>query len=67
MYDGKIYYTPLRKKWFYEVIITNIKIDNESLAMDCKEVSGLISFIMVFCVCKKVFCVCFSKNSIIAM
>lgn len=37
LYDGKIYYTPLRKKWFYEVIITNIKIDNESLAMDCKE------------------------------
>lgn len=34
---GKIYYTPLRKKWFYEVVITNMKVDNESLGLDCKE------------------------------
>ncbi|PIK41712.1 putative beta-secretase 1 [Apostichopus japonicus] len=39
LYKGKIFYTPLREKWFYEVVITNIKIDNQSLGMDCKEVS----------------------------
>ncbi|XP_071844093.1 beta-secretase 1-like [Apostichopus japonicus] len=37
LYKGKIFYTPLREKWFYEVVITNIKIDNQSLGMDCKE------------------------------
>lgn len=37
LYTGNIEYTPIRKEWFYEVIITNLKVGNDSLGLDCKE------------------------------
>ncbi|XP_072166292.1 beta-secretase-like [Diadema setosum] len=37
LYHGDIQYTPIRRDWFYEVIMTDMKVDNTSLGMDCKE------------------------------
>ena len=39
LYFGDIWYATVYKEWYYEVVITNIAVDDNSLAMDCKEVS----------------------------
>lgn len=41
LYRGIIWYTPIRKEWYYEVIIVKIDINGQDLQMDCKEVRGL--------------------------
>ena len=40
LYDGEMLYTPIVKKWYYEVIITDIAVNTmqESLGLDCKKV-----------------------------
>ncbi|XP_074832877.1 beta-secretase 1 isoform X2 [Carettochelys insculpta] len=37
LYFGSIWYTPIRKEWYYEVIIVKIEINGQDLKMDCKE------------------------------
>ncbi|XP_054760165.2 beta-secretase-like [Lytechinus pictus] len=37
LYNGTMQYSPLRDEWFYEVIMTDIKVGNDSLNLDCKE------------------------------
>ncbi|KAM8927277.1 beta-secretase 1 [Pelodytes ibericus] len=37
LYMGSIWYTPIRKEWYYEVIIVKIEINGLDLGMDCKE------------------------------
>jgi len=39
LYDGDLLYVPLRREWYYEVIITDITVNDASLRLDCKEVS----------------------------
>lgn len=38
LHGGSIWYTPIRKEWYYEVIIVRIEINSQDLQMDCKEV-----------------------------
>ena len=38
LYEGDLLYTPVVKKWYYEVVITDIAVGGESLALDCKKV-----------------------------
>lgn len=45
LYKGDMLYTPIVKKWYYEVVITDIAVDGESLNLDCKKV-GRESFDM---------------------
>ncbi|CAH8462864.1 unnamed protein product [Heterobilharzia americana] len=33
------YFTPIRKAWYYEIILTNLIISNQSLITDCKELN----------------------------
>ncbi|KAJ1190025.1 hypothetical protein NDU88_006765 [Pleurodeles waltl] len=37
LYTGSIWYTPIRKEWYYEVVIVRIEINGQDLKMDCKE------------------------------
>lgn len=37
---GDIWYTPIRKEWYYEVIIVKLEVNGQDLNMDCKEVRG---------------------------
>ncbi|MGH0153412.1 UNVERIFIED_CONTAM: hypothetical protein FKN15_073397 [Acipenser sinensis] len=37
LHIGSIWYTPIRKEWYYEVIIVKIEINGQDLKMDCKE------------------------------
>ncbi|XP_030832893.1 beta-secretase isoform X1 [Strongylocentrotus purpuratus] len=37
LYHGTMQYAPLRDEWFYEVIMTDIRVGNDSLGLDCKE------------------------------
>ncbi|XP_028405521.1 beta-secretase 1-like [Dendronephthya gigantea] len=39
LYDGEMLYTPIVKKWYYEVVITDIAVNTmqESLGLDCKK------------------------------
>ena len=41
LYDGEMLYTPIVKKWYYEVVVTNIAVNTmqESLGLDCKKVN----------------------------
>lgn len=39
LYVGEIWYTPIRREWYYEVIIVRIEVNGQDLNMDCKEVS----------------------------
>lgn len=41
LYVGKIWYTPIRREWYYEVIIVRIKVNEQDLNMDCKEVKPI--------------------------
>lgn len=40
LYVGDIWYTPIRKEWYYEVIIVKLEVNGQDLNMDCKEVSS---------------------------
>lgn len=40
LYVGDIWYTPIRKEWYYEVIIVKLEVNGQDLNMDCKEVTG---------------------------
>lgn len=37
LYTGNIFYSPIVKEMYYEVVISDIAVNNVSLAMDCKE------------------------------
>uniref|UniRef100_A0A493SSK2 Beta-secretase 1 n=1 Tax=Anas platyrhynchos platyrhynchos TaxID=8840 RepID=A0A493SSK2_ANAPP len=37
LYVGDIWYTPIRKEWYYEVIIVRLEVNGQDLNMDCKE------------------------------
>ncbi|XP_074783315.1 beta-secretase 1 isoform X3 [Athene noctua] len=37
LYVGDIWYTPIRKEWYYEVIIVKLEVNGQDLHMDCKE------------------------------
>lgn len=41
LHIGSIWYTPIRKEWYYEVIIVKMEINGQDLKMDCKEVTGV--------------------------
>jgi hypothetical protein len=65
LFKGDLLYTPIVKKWYYEVVITDIAVDGESLDLDCKKVihiniiSGLkaAAFVCVFISCTLFFLV----------
>lgn len=42
LYEGDLLYTPVVKKWYYEVVITDIAVGGESLNLDCKKVNKII-------------------------
>ena len=48
LYEGDLLYTPVVKKWYYEVVITDIAVGGESLNLDCKKVSCYMSEINTF-------------------
>ncbi|KAJ6653189.1 hypothetical protein lerEdw1_010062 [Lerista edwardsae] len=49
LYRGVIWYTPIRKEWYYEVVIVKIDINGQDLQMDCKEVGqGLQAWARVY-------------------
>ncbi|KAL3885749.1 hypothetical protein ACJMK2_025791 [Sinanodonta woodiana] len=37
LHIGPIFYTPIYKTWYYEVIILDVQVGGVSLSMDCKE------------------------------
>ncbi|XP_046891723.1 beta-secretase 1 [Hypomesus transpacificus] len=37
LYVGDLWYTPIRREWYYEVIIVRIEVNGQDLSMDCKE------------------------------
>ena len=37
LYKGDMLYTPIVKKWYYEVIITDISVNGNSLGINCKK------------------------------
>uniref|UniRef100_A0A8C8G3C3 Beta-secretase 1 n=1 Tax=Oncorhynchus tshawytscha TaxID=74940 RepID=A0A8C8G3C3_ONCTS len=37
LYVGDLWYTPIRREWYYEVIIVRIEVNGQDLNMDCKE------------------------------
>jgi len=41
LHGGDVFYTPIHREWYYEVVVTDIQVNNVSLDMDCKEVSGV--------------------------
>lgn len=41
LYTGRIFYTPIVREMYYEVVISDISVAGTSLSMDCKEVSPL--------------------------
>lgn len=43
LYEGDLLYTPVVKKWYYEVVITDIAVGGESLNLDCKKVKIIYS------------------------
>ena len=38
LYVGDLLYVPVRREWYYEVIIVDIMVNDVSLGLDCKEV-----------------------------
>jgi len=40
LYVGDLLYVPIRREWYYEVIIMDIAVNDISLGLDCKEVSS---------------------------
>lgn len=39
-----VYYTPIRKAWYYEIILTNLLINEYSIVDNCKEVNSSSCF-----------------------
>ncbi|XP_063439902.1 beta-secretase 1-like [Mytilus trossulus] len=37
LYKGDIYYTPIHKQWYYDIVIVDLKVGGTSLNLDCKE------------------------------
>ncbi|XP_036381529.1 beta-secretase 1-like [Megalops cyprinoides] len=37
LFVGEFWYTPVRREWYYEVIIVRIDVNGQDLGMDCKE------------------------------
>ncbi|CAG2257140.1 BACE1 [Mytilus edulis] len=37
LYKGDIYYTPIHKQWYYDIVIVDVKVGGTSLNLDCKE------------------------------
>jgi len=37
LYKGDMLYTPIVKKWYYEVIITDFTVNGDSLGLNCKK------------------------------
>ncbi|CAH8443006.1 unnamed protein product [Dicrocoelium dendriticum] len=37
--NGPIFFTPIRQAWFYEVVLTDLRINNHSVVDDCKELN----------------------------
>ena len=37
LYKGDIYYTPINKQWYYDVVVVDVKVNDKSLNLDCKE------------------------------
>ncbi|XP_068936018.1 beta-secretase 1 isoform X1 [Petaurus breviceps papuanus] len=37
LYVGSLWYTPIRREWYYEVVIVRVEINGQDLKMDCKE------------------------------
>ncbi|XP_064650764.1 beta-secretase 1-like isoform X2 [Lineus longissimus] len=37
LYNPPLFYTPVYKEWYYEVVITDILVNKRTLGMDCKE------------------------------
>lgn len=37
LYKGNMFYTPIHKQWYYDIIIVDIKVNGTSLNLDCKE------------------------------
>ncbi|KAF5403346.1 Eukaryotic aspartyl protease, partial [Paragonimus heterotremus] len=37
--QGPVLYTPIRKAWYYEIVLTDLLIENESIINDCKELN----------------------------
>ncbi|KAG9327884.1 hypothetical protein JZ751_018416, partial [Albula glossodonta] len=37
MFVGDVWYTPIRREWYYEVIIVRMEVNGQDLNMDCKE------------------------------
>nr|KAF6436967.1 beta-secretase 1 [Molossus molossus] len=37
LYTGSLWYTPIRREWYYEVIIVRVEVNGQDLKMDCKE------------------------------
>jgi len=56
LYVGDLMYVPLRREWYYEVIITDIMVNDVSLGLDCKEVSCLEmnAFLVLFGCCLQI-------------
>jgi len=48
LYVGDLLYVPIRREWYYEVVITDMMVDEISLGLDCKEV-GLFVFALFTC------------------
>lgn len=38
LYNGDIHYVPIKRRAYYEIVIGDIKINDNSLGLDCKEV-----------------------------
>lgn len=39
LYRGEIFYSPIIKEMYYEVVVSDIAVGGNSLELDCKEVS----------------------------
>lgn len=48
LYVGDLWYTPIRREWYYEVIIVRIEVNGQDLNMDCKEVLELTVLLITF-------------------
>ncbi|XP_071958278.1 beta-secretase 1-like isoform X2 [Antedon mediterranea] len=37
LYDGKMFFTRIKRKWYYDVTVTDMGVNGHSLSLDCKE------------------------------
>lgn len=45
LHTGQLYYTPINKEWYYDVVIVDVKVDGVSLQLDCKEYNFVKSIV----------------------